>query len=534
MRRTSLLAVLVVTLIAGVIPSSAVGAAVPPVCETVQDGAVLGACEVSGQVLSVGEKTFEPTMGAAPDGSLYFATTPGSGVAVGFGAGISRSADGGATWEDVSATVAGRRVPLETNDPYIYVDPSTGRIFEFHMSPILACSTLSYSDDAGQTWVTNPAGCGPTGAWDHQTMVAAAPRNLPTNGYPNILHQCVNAVYAEMCSRSLDGGLTWSPSTVAWPNDKARPELVCGTQTGHLQAAPDGTLYLPTSDCATFPTVAVSRDDGLTWERVKVADIAMPFDDPAVAVDASGNVYVAFTDTIGQLYLSVSRDSGRTYSTPVKAASNQVDAAKLAMTVGDDGKIAIAHVATGGIPGQEAGKGDLEDRQAVRWGAFLTTSLDALAESPTFTTVEATGTDPLFNNAAACGPGLRCAYIVDFIEATVTPDGRPFGAFVDGCTGDCATTPGAQNNVPGNQGIGVVATVDVDLCAERCPRFGPAPPSPPTATAPVPAGTGPAGPALGNGSSPVPGMDAAVFEQLRVEAARQRHELATGGLARAR
>jgi photosystem II stability/assembly factor-like uncharacterized protein len=485
-------------------------------------------------VSSDNEKTFEPTMGAAPDGSLYFATTPGSGVAVGFGAGISRSSDGGATWSDVSAKVGDRRVPLETNDPYIYVDPATGRVFEFHMSPILTCSTLSYSDDGGSTWTTSPIGCGPTGAWDHQTMVAAAPRTLPTSGYPNILHQCVNAVYAEMCSRSLDGGLTWSPSTVAWPNDKASPGLVCGTQTGHLQAAPDGTVYLPTSDCATFPTVGISRDDGLTWERVKVADIAMPFEDPAVAVDGSGNAYVAFPDKLGQLWLVVSRDGGETWSEPVMAASRQVDAAKLAMTVGDDGKIAIAYVGTGGIPGQEAGKNDLDDPWEARWGAFITTSLDALSDAPTFTTLEVTGTDPLFNNAKACGPGYRCPYIVDFIEATVTPDGRPYGAFVDGCTEECATTPGARNNVSGTTGTGVVATVDVDLCDDRCAQFGPAPAGDPAPTAPAPAAPAAGGTALAPGESPLPGMDLAQLLQLRSQATSERLDLATGGLARPR
>ena len=544
MRRVPLLLLAVVSLLAGVLPSAAEDAEAAPVCETVVDGAVVTptaedgtvveGCPVSGSLYSVNEKTFEPTMGAAPDGSLYFSTTPGRGVAAGFGAGISRSTDGGASWTDVSATVADRRMPLETNDPYIYVDPATGRIFEFHMAPILACATLSYSDDAGSTWTTNPVGCGPTGAWDHQTMVAATPRTLATTGYPNILHQCVNAVYAEMCSRSLDGGLTWSPSTVAWPNDKASPGLVCGTQTGHLQAAPDGTLYLPTSDCATFPTVAVSRDDGLTWERVKVADIAMPFDDPAVAVDQSGNVYVAFSDELGQLWFSVSRDAGATYSPPVKAASNQVDAAKLAMTVGDDGKVAIAHVATGGIPGQEAGKNDLDDPWFVRWGAFLTTSLDALSDAPTFTSLEVTGTDPLFRNAKACGGGARCPYIVDFIEATVTPDGRPFGAFVDGCTEECATTPGGRNNVSGTTGTGVVATVDVDLCAERCARFGAAPAGEPAPTTAAPAGLPAASPHLAPGASPVPGLDLATFTQLRDQATAERMELATGGLARPR
>jgi hypothetical protein len=403
------------------------------------------------------------------------------------------------------------------------------------MQPILACATLSYSDDGAKTWTNNPAGCAPTGPWDHQTMVAAKPRTLQTVGYANVLHQCVNAIYAEMCSRSVDGGLTWLPATVAWPNDKFGVSgSLCGTQTGHLAAAPDGTLYLPTSDCGTFPTVGVSRDDGLTWTRVKVANIAMPFDDPAVAVDNSGNVYVAFYDKVGQLWFSTSRDAGKTYSTPVKMASDRITAGKLAMTVGDDGKVALAHVSSGSIPGQEPGKAALStaDKAQVRWGAFMTVSTDALSASPTFSTLEVSGTDPLFKTAAACGPAFRCTYIVDFIEATITPDGRPYGAFVDGCTNASCKGSGG-NNVSGT-GIGAVASLDVDLCDARCPRMGPAPSGEPAPTAALPPGTGPAGPTPKAGESPVAGMNAATFAQLRREAYLQRVRLATGGAGQLR
>jgi photosystem II stability/assembly factor-like uncharacterized protein len=419
-------------------------------------------------------------------------------------------------------------MPLETNDPYIYVDPMTGRVFEFHMQPILACATLSWSDDAGQTWTSNPVGCGPTGAWDHQTMVAAKPVGVTTRGYPNVLVQCVNAVYAEMCSRSLDGGASWEPAVVAYPNDAAaRKGSTCGTQTGHLAAAPDGTLYLPTSDCGTFPTVAVSRDSGATWTRVKVANMAMPFDDPAVAVDGSGNVYATWYDNVGQLWFAVSRDAGRTYSAPVKAASSAITAGKLSMVVGDDGKIAVAHVSTAGIPGQWANRSKLsaDDQKAVRWGAFMTVSTDALSENPTFQTLEVTGTDPLMNTLAACGPAARCAYIVDFIGSAITPDGRPFGAFVDGCTQTCAKSVGATNNEPGNQGKGLVASLDVDLCAAQCPRLGMPAAGAPTATAEAAA-------AVAAAPAPVvPAFPASVLEAARLKAIADRQRLGATGVA---
>lgn len=448
-------------------------AAATPTCETITVGSPdVTACALTGSQASVGAPAFEPTIGATTTGELYFSTNPGSGVAVGFGAGISKSTDGGATWTDVSPTLAGRRIPVETNDPYIYVDPGTNRVFTFHMEPILLCASVSYSDDKGATWSTNPVGCGPTGPWDHQTMVASKPRTVPTSGYANVLTQCVNAIYAEMCSRSLDGGRTWSPSTPVNVNSKVTQ--LCGTQTGHLAAAPDGTIFLPTSECGDRPIVYTSTDDGLTWTRRIIANIDIPFDDPTITVDAAGNVYAAFVDEVGQLWLSVSKNGGVAWGPAMKVTSPSVTAVKPAITVGDAGRIAIAFPGTAGIPGQFPGLGGMSDaaKKAVRWGGWFTTSTNALDATPTFTTIEATGTDALIRGAGGCAKGGRCTYIVDFIGATLRADGIPFASFVDGCTSNtCKTNQSASNNEPGTTAPAVAVSVPIDLCELTCARL---------------------------------------------------------------
>jgi hypothetical protein len=423
-----------------------------------------------GQMLNVGSQTFEPTIGADPAGNLFYSVTPGAGPVIGFKAGTFKSTNAGATWSDITPTLNGQRVlPVETNDPYIYVDPSTGRVFQFHMSPILTCSILSFSDNQGASWTTNPLGCGPTGAWDHQTIVAAKPRDLPTVGYPNVVVQCVNAVYAEMCSRSLNGGLTWSPSTPAYVNTYATS--LCGTQTGHLVAAPDGTIYLPTSTCGDRPTVYISKDDSLTWTKSVIADMDTPFVDPSVTIDSLGTVYATFIDETGNLYYSVSRDTGTTWSTPVQVAAGTTNNMPV-ITVGDPGKVFIASFATDDLA---EGYGSTATKNTI-WSAFLSVSYNGLDAAPTFVTTEANGADPLVRGQA-CTASTRCAYEVDFIEAVIAPDGRPYAAYVDGCTGSCALTTGKTNDNVTN-GQGVVATfssMPAPLCETRCATYGPAP-----------------------------------------------------------
>lgn len=425
---------------------------------------------------SLGMESFEPTLGATANGDLYFSITPTIGVAAGWSASTARSTDGGKTWADIGPRAGGKTIPPETNDPYVYVDPGTGRIFQFHMAPILTCSISSYSDDGGETWTTNPVGCAPTGVWDHQTMVAAKPRTVETRGYPNVLVQCVNAVYALMCGRSLDGGFTWQHVPPVYINDYVVDEG-CGAQTGHLTAGPDGTLFLPTSVCGTHPSAFISKDDGESWTLSVMSKMETPFVDPSISVDSKGNLYGSWIDNKGFLYMAVSHNDGKSWSKPVEVARGWTTNMPV-IVAGDPGKIAIAYPATDDLPkgykteGYSARGGNPEVTRAVTWGANITTSTNALDDDPHFDTVVTTGDDPL-GRGVICVAATRCDYLVDFIEAVVGPDGRPYAAFIDGCTGLCTKSPDAPNDSrPTGRGIAFIATVPwVRLCASLCWRY---------------------------------------------------------------
>lgn len=468
-----LLALALVLAMTSVGAISAVSAADPnPHCEQWDAASQSSAdCDVTGDWTQIGHNNFEPTMGVTPEGGLYMATTPGSGVALGWRAGVAKATDLATgldgTWTDVQPSIAGYSNPPETNDPYVYVDPSTGRIFSFHMSPILLCSILSFSDDGGETWTTPPVGCGPSGAWDHQTMVAAPPTDgtIMLGDYPNVLLQCVNSVYAEMCARSLDGGLTWGTGYPAYPNPSLNGS---GTQTGHLAADADGIIYLPSPNGGNQASVYVSSDSGLTWVEREITDMDIPFSDPAIDVDADGTLHATWIDTNNHLWYAQSTDKAATFTAPVRVTSTGVHAELPALVAGDAGHIAIAFAGTRDLP--QGYDTDVAARD-VAWGAYMAVADDALpGQAPTFSIVNATGDDPI-QRGTSCAS--RCSYLVDFIDVVVTPDGTPVAAFSDGCdSADCIAGT-ASNNVD-DRGRGMISVVDFDLCEGTCHHFTPA------------------------------------------------------------
>lgn len=387
-------------------------------------------------VHALGVETFEPTLGVAPDGAIYYSTTPVRGVAIGFGTGVHRSDDGGATWRDVTPKLGGVRVPPETNDPYVYVDPDTGRVFQFAMAPILVCSILSWSDDGGDSWTTNPHGCGSTPPWDHQSMVAGKARTLTTTGYPSVLYQCVNTPPVSVCSRSLDGGLTWAPSGMP-------ASTSCSGLHGHLVTAPDGTVYLPKDVCGR-PQLYISKNDGTTWTPAAVSMTVGHGGgpDPAVAVDKAGNVYFVWVDTDFKVRMAVSTNGGTRWGpahvvSPPGVTANLPTVAALGV-----GKVAISYAGSENLPSGYASTPD--QVKASTWNAYLAVTVDGTAATPTVQTFRANPlSDPLVRGA--CGPG-RCPGMVDFIDVQIGPDGTPYAALVDACTGLCASDPTKGNN----------------------------------------------------------------------------------------
>ena len=386
---------------------------------------------------NVGHNAVEPTLGITKRNDVFY-------TAAGSRNEVLRSSDGGKSWDIVSPQLAGRNVHAISLDPYIWVDEDTGRVFTIDLT--VACSLMSFSDDRGKSWTTNPLACGrPVN--DHQTLFGGPPVSSDTRGYENVLYYCWNDVATSSCGKSLDGGITWraSGSPAFYTGDgtegQEAPNPDCGGLHGHGVVGRDGTVYLPKEHCER-PFLAISHDEGLTWERERVSNkVAIWGPDPSVAVDDKGNIYYLFISKDRLPYLSTSKDGGKTWSKAIMVGYPGLTETALAtIDVGAPGGVAIVYYGTDDV------KGPVDKREysaKVKWDGFITMTDDALAKSP----VLYSGTindpkDPLATGA--CGP-RRCYDALDFIDVVVGFDGTPWASLTDNCVAVCAGAGGLIN-----------------------------------------------------------------------------------------
>jgi len=347
---------------------------------------------------------------------------------------ISRSGDGGRTWE-----VATPPTPLAA-DRVLVVDRATDRVFVDDTT--LACTVLSWSDDLGASWTTNPAACG-SGVTDHQKVAVGRRTALadPTGSlYPNIVYVCANSLTHTPCAASGDGGRTFGPGVPAGLAEPAKGRVTptCAFQ-GVPVAAPDGTVYQPRTQCGA--TVDRSADNGLTWERHAVVEDAnaVSGDAPDMAVTPDGTLYFFWTGADWLPRLARSGDGGRTWSAPMTVAVGLGLRSALfpVVAAGSDGRIGLAFYGTTDAPqGWDGNPGNAPE--SVRWDLYAAVSIDAAGPAPNFSVTRVT-TDPVQIGCLSKLGQCRNTNIADYIDAEVSPDGYLNIAYIDGCPPGCTT-----------------------------------------------------------------------------------------------
>ncbi|HVL48062.1 MAG TPA: sialidase family protein [Candidatus Thermoplasmatota archaeon] len=398
--------------------------------------------------VSVGVPGAEPSIGVTSNGMIFFQGIGGEGP-TGMQPATMRSVDGGRTWKNVIQLPATMPISL---DPLLWVDPDTDRVFVNHL--YVGCSWLSWSDDFGGSWTTNPLACGNT-LNDHQKIATGKFKTLPNPGvYKNVVYYGYNqiggnpATGASRVSASLDGGLTWPI------NSKAVEHGTCsGGLHGRLRTDSEGNVYLPKRDCGGV-VLAVSKDNALTWTQTKLGEdvgSARFRKNPDLAIDRENNLYMVWPGDDNRLYLSVSRDRGATWSNESLLASppSVTTTTMPAIVAGDAGRIAFAYY------GVENGNGKSPEcvGDETTWNVYVSWSLDALSENPRFVTTTANDpADPVQVGGISTNSGTPeggCKYrrnLLDFIDMTMDKEGRVYVATADGCV-NCTGQSDSNNRL---------------------------------------------------------------------------------------
>ena len=375
----------------------------------------------------VGETAFEPTLGITSDGTILFqgAHYPPSAPPGPFGEivpDVYRSKNRGAKWNYASPTLGDQSTHRATADPYIHVDEDTDRVFTVDWVRGAYCSQLSHSDDGGETWTMTRLGCGGS---DHQHLVTGPPAVSPMIDYPNVVYLCAQSIPSTICSKSLDGGINFV-NTGSAPFLAISDVLDCGRLTGHSAVGPDGTLYVPTA--CDKPYLAVSRDEGATWQVVEVSDASTNGNhETAVGVDRKGRVYYFWMKEDRLPYLAISTDGGKSFPRVIPIAPPRVTETSLpALAVSDSGTVAAAYMGSIDSPGPKG------DHTRATWSGYITLTRDALTARPTFYSARfGDRRDPFA--IGECGP-RRCHAAYDFIDVQLQGKSA-WASFIDGCKG---------------------------------------------------------------------------------------------------
>jgi hypothetical protein len=327
--------------------------------------------------------------------------------------------------------------------PWMSVDPVTSRIWFLTTLPTLCGARISWSDDDGNQWHTNPkVGC--PGQGSERVLEGPPPHGGATpTSYPHVVYYCGNGVDTApsivYCYKSLNGGHTFTP--VSGHPDPSGSPGTCGVNHAARPGTvgPDGFLYFPLDLCGKLG-VALSRNEGRTWQRLPVANTNIQdMYITSLATDSAGNVYIAWVAGRGSSsgnggsglpYLVISRDHGRKWSKPMMIAAPGVQQVRhTAITATNTGHIAVAYL--GSTDG------------GAHFSGYITESLNALAHRPLFWSAAVNNpARPLMSGSRPQTFGDRLFLISD----TFGPDSTPWAAF------HCAY----ENSCP-NERFGVAA-----------------------------------------------------------------------------
>ena len=437
----------VLLMLALLTPAPAVAAEPSPACD--QSRSALDYRAGGGQALgqeqwipcryATGADAGEPSFGFGRSGQIFYETWDLDAPAN--PSGVLRSGRERRTWTDVSPSGL-----VTSFDPFLLVDPRTKRIFDanFAGNGSFECETISYSDDSGSHWTTN-ATCGH--GFDGGTIGVGPPVYSKTTGYPNVVYFCAGGSLgteppptSPVCSKSLDGGVTFTSITSPYPTEGAFDKFA--SWGGPPVVASDGTVYLP-KRYAGEPQIAISHNEGASWTRVQVASNGSASEANRVVIDRRGNLYYTWLSANHMPYLATSRDGGKTWTAPLALAPAGLRETAVPDIAVDSasGRAAVVYLGSVDAPGvppyftycmeflETCPDGAYPN---ATWNGYMTLVDNPLAKRPVLHTATVNRPEePLF--VGGCSAEGGCKANMDFLDVHFDATGHPWGAFVDDC-----------------------------------------------------------------------------------------------------
>ena len=393
----------------------------------------------------------EPNIGITSAGNIYVTAFDDT----------IKSSDGGVTWTSVyNYDLIQGQVERGTNDPMLWVDTVTDRIYTNHMLGT-QCFTMIWSDDEGATWFQRDAAC-TVPVVDHQKVLTSkpGPQSNPQSArlgtlpgqYPNVVYTCYNAAVGNQCFASFDGGYTYTQEAVTMSDyDQFGPQAACSGVAGHPAAAADGTIAIAAGwNCG--PSVSVSLDSGLTWStRPGPQQFGVGASiDPDITFTADGAMFLFYRDGAHMARVARSHDLGATWDGVWNVTAPGLTSTRFhVISSGDDGHVALAYLGTDMPRGwtwtDAAGANQTWEGAPIdappdtAWHLYIVTSEDADGNDPTWTSYKVTPDDDPVQKGCAWegggGGGTRsCRNMLDFIDSAVHPDGTFYVTYTEGCT----------------------------------------------------------------------------------------------------
>ncbi|MEV0387077.1 sialidase family protein [Nonomuraea sp. NPDC050643] len=252
---------------------------------------------------------WNPVLAPGPDGALWLFCKAGERISAWITL-VTRSHDGGRTWEPVRELVpgdgSGGRGPVR-NPPLL--DPGTGRWLapgstERWGEPPRWDPFVDVSADGGRTWTRSPIPV------DHDALTGAGHIQPAlwqgADGLVALMRSTEGRAYRSV---SADGGLTWTPAgPTGLPNNNS------GLAALALPSGRVACVHNPSGESwgSRCPlVVSLSDDDGMTWrpgptvdDGVTPVDPAVPQGPPAAAGFAPGDAGVITTGAAEYSYPS--------------------------------------------------------------------------------------------------------------------------------------------------------------------------------------------------------------------------------------